>query len=308
MLNQGEKLTIIAACYNEANNLSLLFERLTKTLNKITSNWEIIFVDNSSIDGSYEIYEKLCKLENRLKVIIMSRNFFNSQPSFSAGLKNTDADLAILMDGDLQDPPELIADLVKKSTEGFDVVYAVRKKRRGSIVKRFFYFLFYRLFKFLSYLDIPLDAGDFGLINRKVIDHINKLPEKRKFIRGLRSWVGFKQTGVSYVRDERSKGKSNNSYLENCKWAVRFIINFSYSPLIFFAFAAIIFSILGCIVSLYLIFNIAKIGAVLVVSIIFLILLSLSIFWCLAVISSYLTVIFDEIKNRPEYIIKEIIN
>lgn len=303
-------VSIVAACYNEEKNIQSLYERVKKTIEHIPGyTFELLFVDNASTDESHRVFKKLVDQDARVKVLCMARNFGSSQPSFWAGISHASGDCVVPLDGDLQDPPEIIALFIKKWEEGFDIVYGVRKRRRGSIVRRFFYRCFYRVFKWLSYLDIPLDAGDFSLIDRCVVDVIKHLPEKDLYIRGLRAWVGFKQIGVEYVRDERFAGRSSNSFLANFSWAKKAIVNFSYKPLEFIsrlALLAVIATFFAACFYLYLYFTKGApqgFATLLMVMFIFgtIQLLALSI------IGEYLIRIFQEVKARPPYIISEVL-
>lgn len=184
-----KKISIVVACYNEFLNIEPMHTRIQGVFGNLNYEYELIFVDNASIDCSYQIYRKIIDEDKNVKTIIMSRNFGSSQPSFFAGLQHSTGDAVVMIDGDLQDPPEVIPDLIQKWEQGFDVVYAVRKKRKGSLLRRMGYKCFYRIFRWLSYLNIPLDAGDFSLMDRRVVNVIKKLNEKDLYLRGLRSWA-----------------------------------------------------------------------------------------------------------------------
>lgn len=304
-----KKISIVVACYNEYENIEQLYNRICKIFNDISYDFEIIFVDNASIDNSIEVYEKIVEKDDRVKVLFMSRNFGSSQPSFFAGIKNAIGDSVVLIDGDLQDPPEIILKFIEKWEEGFAVVYATRKKRKGSILRRICYKCFYKVFRWFSYLDIPLDAGDFSLLDKKVVDIIRKLDEKDLYLRGLRSWAGFKQIGVEYIRDDRAAGKTSNSFFDNFSWAKKAIVNFSYKPLEFIsriAAIAVVATFFAACVYLYLYFKTtAPKGFHTLLMFIFIFgtiqLLALS------VIGEYLIRIFQEVKNRPPYIIERIL-
>lgn len=271
-------------------------------------DYEIVLVDNASTDSSASIYQALVTSDARVNVICMSRNFGNSQPSYLAGLRYATGDAVVMFDGDLQDPPELIPDMVKKWEEGFDVVYCTRVKRSESIMRKIGYRCFYRLFKFLSYLDIPLNSGDNSLLDRKVIDVITALPEKDIYLRGLRTWAGFKQTGIDYMRDPRVGGKTSNSFFANFYWAKKAIVNFSYKPLEYIsriAACAVIATMFAA--SLYLYWHFAYgaphgFSTLLMVMLIFNSIQLLA----LAVIGEYLIRIFQEVKGRPPYVIREV--
>lgn len=309
-----KKISVVPIAFGDEGNIKELYRRLAITLKKITPNWEIVYVNDASPDNSETILRNLAKKDKRLTVVLHSRNF-GAQNAFTTGMKQATGDAVILMDGDLQDPPELIEEFVKKWKEGYEVVYGQRKKREQSmsLVWKYTYHMFYVVFNKLSYIKVPLDAGDFSLMDRVVVNHINNLPEKDRFIRGLRAWVGFKQVGIEYIRPERYWGKavSTNSFWKGLQWARKAIFSFSYAPLEWVFYAAI----LSVFVSLFgifyyllmsIIFPFAPRGfmtillAVLFIGSIQLVVLSL--------ISEYIRRIFEEIKNRPEAIVKEIIN
>jgi dolichol-phosphate mannosyltransferase len=217
-----------------------------------------------------------------------------------------------LLDGDLQDPPELIAEFVARWREGYDVVYGQRVKREAPLLMRMAYKGFYRLFKRLAYVDVPLDAGDFGLIDRRVVDAINALPEKHRFLRGLRAWVGFKQLGVPYVRPERMFGRSTNSVLKNLSWARRAILSFSYAPLDLItalALAVVVVSFVGLLAEVVIRIvdpHSAPKGLTTVIGVV-LFIGGIQLL-CLAIIGSYLAHMFEEIKGRPSFVIESVIN
>lgn len=300
--------------FRDEGNIEQLYLRTAKVLKKITPFWEIIYVNDSSPDNSEQILRKLAKKDKRLTVVLHSRNF-GAQSAFTTGMKQAGGDAVVLMDGDLQDPPELIEEFVKKWLEGFDVVYGRRKKREQSMgpVWEFIYHLFYIIFNKLSYIKVPLDAGDFSLMDRVVVDHMNKLPEKDRFIRGLRAWVGFKQIGIEYVRPERywGKGVSTTNFWKGLQWARKAIFSYSYAPLEWIFYAAM-FSVFVSLFGIffYLIMSfifpeaprgfLTTLLAVLFIGSVQLVVLSL--------LSEYIRRIFEEVKNRPEAIVKEVIN
>lgn len=239
----------------------------------------------------------------------MSRNFGSSQPSFFAGLQYATGDAVVLIESDLQDPPELIEKLIEKWEQGFDVVYATRSKRHGTPIRNFFYKCFYILFRWMSYLEIPLDAGDFSLLSRKVVDVIKKLPEKDVYIRGLRTWAGFKQTNVEYVRDARAHGKTSISFFNNFAWAKKAIFNFSYKPLEFIsrlAILAMFATIIAAFVFLYFFFKHDMPRGFPTLLMVMFIFGSIQLL-ALSIIGEYLIRMFQEIKGRPPYIIADIL-
>lgn len=305
-------LSVIPIAYKDAGNIKELYRRLSTTLKKITPNYEIIYVNDCSPDRSGEILRELALKDKHLTVINHSRNF-GAQNAFTTGMRQAIGDAVVIMDGDLQDPPELIKDFVKKWNKGFDVVYGVRRKREKSMGKlwEFAYHLFYVAFNKLSYIEVPIDVGDFSLMDRKVVDHINNLPEKDRFIRGLRAWVGFGQTGIEYMRPERFSGRSTNSFIRNLAWARRAIFSFSYTPLewVFYIASLSVLVSLGTGI-FYIILYIFKPDApkgFLTLLVIILFLGSIQLF-ALSVIGEYLRRIFEEVKSRPSAIVSDVIN
>lgn len=305
-------LSVIPIAYKDVGNIRELYKRVSNIIKKITPNYEIIYVNDASPDASGEILRELALKDKHLTVVNHSRNF-GAQNAFTSGMRQAIGDGVVIMDGDLQDPPELIEKFVKKWLEGFDVVYGVRRKREKSMGKfwEYAYHLFYVSFNKLSYIDVPLDVGDFSLMDRRVIDHINNLPEKDRFLRGLRAWVGFKQTGVEYIRPERFSGPSTNNFIKNLTWARRAIFSFSYTPLewvFYIASLSVLISVGAAIFYLVLYFlnpSAPKGFVTILVAILFL--GSIQLF-ALSIIGEYLKRIFEEVKARPSAIVKEILN
>lgn len=310
-LASHKKISIVIPCYNEAGNIYELYKRLKKVLLGITNNYEIIFVDNKSTDNSRQIFYELAGKDHNVSVLFFSRNFGNSQYGYSAGTEYASGDAVIWMEGDLQDPPEIIPKLIEKWREGYDVVYGVRPKAAGSLLMRFARKFFYRLFQKLSYLDIPRDAGDFSLLDRKVVDIFNTMPERSRFVRGLRAWIGFRHTGVEYTRNERVHGiTSNPSFRRNVWWAKKFIFSFSYAPLEFVSQSAFVF---GCFVimttPIFIVLgflgNIDWLQTLMTVVALW---VALLILLALSMIAESMSIIFEEVKQRPKYIVEEILN
>jgi polyisoprenyl-phosphate glycosyltransferase len=311
-MNKINDLTISAviACYKDGEAIPIMHSRLTDVFQKIGCKYEIIFVNDGSPDNSENILEDICSEDINTTAIFHSRNF-NSQNAFTSGMKQATGDAVVLLDGDLQDPPELIQNFVYKWMEGYDVVYGSRIKRDTSNIMNYAYKIFYRIFNKVSYLEIPLDAGDFSLMDRRVVDEINKTTETDRFIRGLRAWVGFKQVGVPYIRPERKFGVSTNNFFMNMKWAKKGIFSFSYFPLeIMSIFSYLIVLISALALLAYIIFyfvfpNQPKGITTLIVLILFMggiQLLSISI------LSEYIGKILEETKKRPNFIVKKILN
>lgn len=314
MTRTKKRISVIPIAYRDEGNIHELHKRLSKVLKEITPNYEIIYVNDASPDKSQEVLAKLAKKDKHLTVIRHSRNF-GAQSAFTTGMRYATGDAIVLMDGDLQDPPSLIKEFVKKWLEGFQVVYGVRRKREKSMGRfwEHIYHLFYVIFNELSYIKVPLDTGDFSLMDRVVVNHINSLQEKDRFIRGLRAWVGFKQTGVDYVRPERFSGSgvSTNSLLKGLAWARKAIFSFSYAPLewvFYLAFGSVFVSLLaiGVYLTLYIFYPSAPRGFMTtLLAVLFMGSVQLA---TLAIISEYLRRIFEEVKNRPHAITESIIN
>ena len=245
-------------------------------------------------------------------VVINHARAFGSQSAFTSGMRIATGDAVVLLDGDLQDPPELIPEFYSRWRDGYDVVYGVRTRRQTAAVWNAAYKIFYRVFKAVSYVSVPLDAGDFALIDRRVVDAVNALPESNRFVRGLRAWVGFAQTGVPYHRPERMFGRSTNSFLRNIGWARKAILSFSYVPLdliSIFAFVMVIVSAVAIVAQILvrlLAPSIVPMGfTTLIVLMLFLGAIQLL---SLSIIGSYLMHIYDEVKRRPPFIVESIWN
>lgn len=306
-----KKVSVVIPCYNEQGNVEELYKRLTSVLEKLVFDYEIIFVDNHSSDQTREILRRLAAQDKRVIVLFFSRNFGHSQYGLTAGTEYANGDAVIWIDADLQDQPELIEEFVKKWQEGYQVVYGVRVKRRGSIFMAAAYKIFYFIFRKLAFVDIPRNAGDFSLLDRKVVDQINAMPERDRFMRGLRALAGFKSTGVNYHRDARHAGKTSNNLFASIWWAKKAIFSFSFVPveIIFYAafsaFLASLATILFYIGSFIFGSGVPKGLTSLMVIMVFLgsvQLLSLSI------LTEYISRIFEEVKQRPKYIVEEILN
>lgn len=305
------KLTAVIACYRDAPAVPIMYERLVRAFKDVDADYEIIFVNDGSPDNARDVLAELAERDPRVVVINHARAF-GSQSAFTSGMRIATGDAVVLLDGDLQDPPELIPQFVAHWREGFDVVYGERVKREASFLMRHAYRAFYRVFKRLAYVSVPLDAGDFSLIDRRVLDAINAMPETHRFVRGLRAWVGYKQLGVPYVRPERMFGKSTNSLRKNLGWARRAIVSFSYAPLDAItgvALSVVAIASLGLVVELVLRIldpGAAPKGFTTVISVVLFIggvqLL------CLAVIGTYLAHMYEEVKGRPPFVVESVLN
>lgn len=304
------KLSAVVACYKDEQSIPIMHKRLTNVFKRVGCKYEIIFVNDGSPDNSEEILENICIKDKNTTAIFHSRNF-DSQNAFTSGMRQSTGDAVILLDGDLQDPPEIIENFVAKWLEGYDVVYGSRINRDTSKIMNFAYKIFYRIFNKLSYLEIPLDAGDFSLMDRKVVNEINKTNETDRFIRGLRAWVGFRQIGVPYHRPERLFGKSTNNFFKNVNWAKRGIFSFSYLPLEIMSFVSYIIFLISCFaLFFYIILHFVnqespKGITTLIVLVLFLGAIQLL---SISILSEYISKILQETKKRPNFIIKKILN
>ena len=224
-------LSVVLPVFNERETLDRLLARLVPVLERATDgSFEALFVDDGSDDGSSELLDGFHARDSRAKVIHFSRNF-GHQAALQAGLDAARGAAVILMDADLQDPPELLERFVARWREGYEVVYAVRRRRKETTVKRLAYALFYRTLKAMAEIDVPLEAGDFCLLDRRVVDALVALPERNRFLRGLRSWVGFRQVGVEYERDARFAGESKYTLRKLVRLALSGYVGFSAMPL-----------------------------------------------------------------------------
>jgi len=312
-MNQANRARIsaIIACYRDAPAIPIMHQRLEAVFHRIDVEYEIIFVNDCSPDNASEVLEALAASNPQVTVIEHSRNF-GSQNAFTSGMRIATGDAVVLLDGDLQDPPELIEEFYKKWNEGYEVVYGKRIKREATFFLRVAYKLFYRLFRAMSYVAIPLDAGDFSLLDRRVVDALNDLPETNRFLRGLRAWVGFRQIGVPYLRPERMFGRTTNSLWRNIGWARKAVFSFSYIPLELITWIAALcvgVSLVGTIGQLIVRIFYPDLSPSGFTTLIVLILFIGGVqMLCLGIIGSYLSHIYDEIKRRPPFIVDRILN
>ena len=312
-MNINKTITIIIPAYNEEMVIEECYRRIRLNLEKIKNyNYEMIFINDGSKDKTLEFLEEIAKNDKNVKVISFSRNF-GHQVAVEAGLKEISGDVVLIIDADLQDPPELIHDMLNLWEKGNDIVYGKRTKRDGeNIFKLFSAKMFYKILNKISDVYIPLNVGDFRLVDRKVIDVINQLPEHNKFFRGLFSWVGYKQVPYEYERKERFAGKTKYSFKKMLKLALDGIIGFSVKPLriigaigigsIVISFLLFIYTILLCV---YKLKTISIETMIILIAITFFFGIQMVAIW---IISEYIGRIYDEAKQRPSYIIKQIIN
>ena len=307
----SERVSAVIACYLDEQAIPIMHERLTTVFTELGVDYEIVFVNDGSPDGSQAVLRGLATRDPRVSVISHTRAF-GAQSAFTSGMRVTTGDAVVLLDGDLQDPPELIPKLVERWREGYEVVYAERADREGRRLKRWAAKVFYRLFRRMSYVDVPVDAGDFGLMDRRAVDALNALPERHRFLRGLRAWVGFRQTGVPFRRPERMFGRSTNSLLKNLGWARRAIISFSYAPLDLIMLLALIvvgasFAALVAQIALKFAFPASAPAGISTVLVVVLFIGGIQLL-CLSIIGSYLAHMYEEVKARPAYLVDEVLN
>jgi glycosyltransferase involved in cell wall biosynthesis len=307
-------LSVVIPCFNEEDVILVTYRRLVDVLGNRDFRLQIIFVDDGSNDDTPEIAINLAKTDPQVRAVLLSRNF-GHQAAVSAGLAHADGDAVVVMDADLQDPPEAVIRMVEIWRGGADVVYGIRTKRKESFLKRTAYSVFYLIFRRLADIDTPIDAGDFSLIDREVLDIINALPEKNRFFRGLRAWSGFRQAGIEYERDARAAGASKYSLRKLIGLAKDGIFNFSTVPLsgVFYlgilmsslSFAALLLVLVlrVCDIPIFgvrasdvqgfssTILTILLIGGIQLVS--------------TGVLGEYIGRIYNETKGRPSYVVRE---
>lgn len=308
-----KKITIVIPCYNEILGIKVTHERVFNVLNTSFNDFEIIYINDGSIDGTKECLSEISKLSKKIKVINFSRNF-GHQSAVSAGIKNSTGDYVVIMDADLQDPPEIIPEMVQLAiNENANGVYAVRKSRKGeSVFKKATAKIYYRIVNSLSDVKIPIDTGDFRLIDRRLVAEYSRFEESQKYIRGIISWIGFKQVPFYYDRDVRIAGSSNYSISKMIQFASRGIAYFSKKPLqlatnlglglvvgsfimLFFQFVKWIVSPSDFVIGWISLFTaIVFFGGIQMLTI--------------GILGTYIGNIFDEVKKRPEYIIESIEN
>jgi dolichol-phosphate mannosyltransferase len=303
-------ISIVAPLYNESETFPRLVERLNALMDTHPNRIEIVLINDGSKDNTPELMRQLALTDPRYHCVFLARNY-GHQIALTAGLSQTRAtDAIMVIDGDLQDPPELLNEMYQKYQEGYDVVYAVRRKRKENWFKRTAYSTFYRFLKSISYIEIPLDSGDFSLMSRRVVDILNKMPEESRYIRGMRSWIGFRQTGIEYERAERAAGESKYSIGLLIKLAYNGIFNFSEYPIKFMkrmGYSAIFISMIYFIITLFkkLIFNDVPQGfTAILFAIIFI--GGLQLFF-LGILGEYVLRIFFQVKGRPLFIIADAI-
>jgi dolichol-phosphate mannosyltransferase len=299
--------SIVIPIYNEQETIPALYERLKLTIETFDAPTEVVLVDDGSADGSFELLREINAKDHRFKVVRFSRNF-GHQVAISAGLEHTTGDAVMIIDGDLQDPPEVLPRFISKWREGYDVVYAIRTKRKEGVVKRAAYALFYRILKRMSYLDIPLDSGDFCLMDKRVVGAMRHLPERKRFVRGLRTWVGFRQVGVAYERDRRFAGMPKYTFTKLLTLAYDGIFSISITPLRIAVYTGFTLALAAFVGVLWVIYQKLEHGIALAgwaSTIVIVTFLGGVILATLGMIGEYVSRIYEEVKGRPLYVVRE---
>lgn len=297
---------LIVPCYNEEEVIPELLERLERLSSEWSHPVKILFVDDGSRDRTYSLLSTACEQHPNMACLALSRNF-GHQTAVTAGLAHAPGDVVAVIDADLQDPPEFIPEMIEKWREGYDVVYGVRRNRKESPVLRAGYALFYRILKKIANVDIPLDSGDFSLMDRKVVDYINRMPEHNRFIRGLRGWVGYKQIGLPYDRQARQAGAPKYNLFRLMNLAMNGLISFSSVPLQMASWLGVFSSFIGFLLLIW-----AGVSGLISgktppgwASLAFIVLLFGGIqLIVLGIIGEYISRIFDEVKRRPHFIVE----
>lgn len=302
------ELSVVIPVFNEEENITVLYSRLTAVLEDTHVDYEIIFVDDGSRDNSLNQVQDLSAEDKRVMVVELARNF-GHQVAITAGLDHSQGKAVIVIDGDLQDPPEALPQFIAKWREGHDVVYGVRERRKESWLKRAAYSGFYRLLRRVATIEIPLDSGDFCIMDRRVVDLLISMPERNRFVRGIRSWVGLNQVGLPVERQARSGGKPKYTFGRLLLLALDGLISFSYLPLRTITMLGFGISLLSIFAAVFyavkrLMTGLGPAGfATLVVAVFFLAGVQLI---TMGVIGEYVGHIFEEVKQRPLYVVRKI--
>ncbi|MFN8531037.1 MAG: glycosyltransferase family 2 protein [Anaerolineae bacterium] len=299
--------SIVAPIYNEEGNIDALYERIKQVMDVTGEAWELVCVNDGSKDRSLELLQALARQDPRIKIINFARNF-GHQTAVTAGIDHAMGKAVVLIDADLQDPPELILDMIERWKAGYEVVYAVREKRIGeSWFKLFTAKMFYRLIYQITDVDIPVDTGDFRLMDEKVVQVLKVMREHNRFIRGMTSWAGFKQTGVQYVRQARNWGETKYPFSKMMRFALDAITSFSFFPLRVMLYVAGVLGVLALlaipvVALLRLGLGVEFFGGQATTIVLVLLMSSFQLFF-LFILGQYLSRVYDEVRNRPLYVV-----
>lgn len=302
-------LSVVIPVFNEGSLVETLYARLQPVVSQFNGSYEIIMVDDGSIDDTFRRLQRLHERDGAIKIIRLVRNF-GHQTALSAGLARTAGEYVAVIDGDLQDPPELILTMRQKLDEGYDIAYGARTSRKEGWLKRLAYHSFYRLLRVTANIEIPLDAGDCCVMRRAVVEAINALPERNRFVRGLRSWFGFRQVGVPYARDSRAEGCPKYTWSKLLRLSLDGLISFSDAPLrlaSYFGFLVSLGSFVSIGVVLYFrLFTHASVPGFASLAILILFIGGIQLV-TVGLLGEYISRIFDEVKQRPLYVTSALI-
>ncbi|MEW6108501.1 MAG: glycosyltransferase family 2 protein [Nitrospirota bacterium] len=311
IVKEAPQVSIVVPLYNEEKSFNGLIERITAILDSFHLTIQVVLVNDGSKDNTPYLMQLLSEEDKRFKSVFLSRNH-GHQIAVSAGMLHADAEEAIMIiDGDLQDPPELIEEFYKKLKEGYDVIYAIRKNRKEGMMLKFAFWSYYRIQRMISNYDIPIDSGDFCMISKRVRDIIVSMPEESRYLRGMRSWVGFKQYGYEYDRGERHAGDSNYSLKKRVEFALNGIFNFSKYPIhIMFrlGFFSISISVIYTLYLLYLKFTSDALSPGFLTIIFAISFFSGVQLISLGLIGEYVFRTYSQVRQRPLFIIDKVIN
>lgn len=306
-------ISVVVPALNEEETIAELHHRVTVAAEQWGEDHELLVVDDGSTDGTLAILERIAATDARLRVVSLTRNF-GHQAAVTAGLNHARGSIVCVLDADLQDPPEDILPFINRVREGIDVVYAIRRKRKEGVLKRASYFMYYRILRRVATLDIPLDAGDFCVMKADVVRAINALPESNRFVRGLRTWVGFRQEGLAYERSARFAGKPKYTFFRLLRLAMDGIVNFSSRPLQLIMLLGVtvgfVAFLLGILVLVQYLGDVTIAGynprqargwTSLALALLFSSAVQL---FCLGILGEYLGRLFEEAKRRPVYLVR----
>jgi len=302
-------ISVVVPVLNEERNVPELYRRIRATLEPAELDFELIYVDDGSTDRTPEILRELNGNDARVKSLHLTRNF-GHQAAISAGLRAASGDAVVVMDGDLQDSPESLPAFIERWRAGYEVVYAVRARREASWLKRLAYRVFYRVLGHISQINVPLDSGDFSLMDRRVVDVLNAMPERTRFVRGMRSWAGFRQTGLALERGPRFAGEAKYTYGKLLRLALDGFFALSYKPLQLASLFGAVVSLLAFVLAVLLVFLKIVHGiplqgwTSLIVAVLFLGGVQLI---SLGILGEYVGRIYDEVRDRPPYVVGNVV-
>jgi len=310
-------ISVVVPAYNEEAGIGQLYSRVVGAAAAWREEYELLVVDDGSRDRTFELLRGLAERDPRLKILSFTRNF-GHQAAVTAGLVHASGDIVAVIDADLQDPPEELLGFIQKCREGYDVVYAIRAKRKESALKRAAYHVYYRVLRYLANVDIPLDAGDFCVISRRALDTLNALPERNRFVRGMRTWIGYRQVGMAYERQARAAGEPKYTLRSLVNLALDGVVNFSYKPLRMFGILGMATGSLALLASVVFLFQYLTDATILgynpraspgwtSLTLMILIFAAIQLFG-IGILGEYIGRLFEETKRRPPYLVQSMVN